>query len=539
VTNFDPLESIRDRRATNVNRRTVLKGLGVGVAAGAGLTGTASAHEVDEKPAFYGTSKLSACVSGNSDVLMARETGDGLEVGFVAGPDELDPYPVGQPRYSGNYVVAADDEDVPDGRIIGMQVAGTRWVNPNESAQSALAVERDQLDSTHTRREGVSVGEDDGLPCEGAPAAAPDVPLLNYALTLEHLEYAFYRDGLNAFSDEQLMSADALADFGDEVRMQVPRYLATVRDHEAAHVDALTSTIRKLGGEPVAGGIYDFGYSTPTEFFAVAGALENTGVAAYAGAAPRLVDNDLLAAAAGIHSVEARHASFLNLVNGDSPFPDAVDTAQSIGEVLDVAGGFVTSAVDPSAYEVREQRPPHDRKREDGTSDLDVLNYALTLEHLENAFYRDGLAEFGDDELKDADVLAPYGDAVRDSVPEYLRTVGAHEAAHVSAITDTVESLGGEPVTEGTYDFGYSTPTEFFGVAKALENTGVAAYAGAAPTVADDDVFDAAIGIHSVEARHAAFLNELDASSPFPDAVDQPKTTDEVEAIAATFAVEE
>ena len=58
--------------------------------------------------------------------------------------------------------------------------------------------------------------------------AAPDVPLLNYALTLEHLENAFYRDGLEEFTDDELMSADALSNFGETVRMQVPDYLATV-----------------------------------------------------------------------------------------------------------------------------------------------------------------------------------------------------------------------------------------------------------------------------------------------------------------------
>lgn len=533
----NPLRSVRDRRTTSFDRRTVLKSLGIGAAAGAGLTGTASAHEVVGKPAFYGTSKLSVCVEGNSGVLMAREVMGDYEIGFMIGPNELNPYPDGEPRYSGNYTISTDDPEVPDGHIIGLQVAGTRWVNPNEAAQEALAAEREQLASTHDRPTGISAGRDDGLPCRGAPTAAPDVPLLNYALTLEHLEYAFYRDGLESFSDEDLMNADSLPSFSDKVKMEVPGYLETVRDHEDAHVDALTATIEKLGGDPVEEGTYDFGYSTPTEFFGVAGAPENTGVAAYAGAAPQIVDNDLLAAAAGIHSVEARHASFLNLINSTSAFPDAVDQAKSTEEVLAVAGNFITSPVDPSVYELREHRSRHDRKLPDGTSDLDVLNYALTLEHLENAFYHDGLAEFSDDELKDADILSEFGDDVRDTVPDHLRAVGAHEAAHVTAIGDTVNTLGGTPVEEASYDFGYTTPSEFFGVAKALENTGVSAYAGAAPTVESDDVFNAAIGIHSVEARHASFLNELNGELPFPETVDSPKTMDEVIDIAGQFIV--
>ena len=171
--------------------------------------------------------------------------------------------------------------------------------------------------------------------------------------------------------------------------------------------------------------------------------------------------------------------------------------------------------------------------------DVPLLNYALTLEHLENAFYREGLETFADDELMGADVLSPFGERVRMEVPEYLRTVGAHEAAHVEQLTETVETLNGEPVGEGEYDFGYETPSEFLGVAQALENTGVAAYKGAAPSVSSDAVFSAAIGIHSVEARHAALLNEVNATSPFPAGVDEPQTMDEVVEVAGQFIVEE
>ncbi|WP_435335789.1 ferritin-like domain-containing protein [Haloarchaeobius sp. TZWWS8] len=367
----------------------------------------------------------------------------------------------------------------------------------------------------------------------------PDVPILNYALTLEHLENAFYRDGLETFADDELANADVLSKFGETVRMDVPEYLTVVGEHEAAHVAALSKTVEDLGGTPVEEAEYDFGYETPSEFLAVAMALENTGVAAYAGAAPAVVNNDILAAAAGIHSVEARHASFLNLVNGEVPFPQAVDEAKSMGEVLEIAGQFVTSGVDASAFETGDDRPKQDRKAENETSDVDVLNYALTLEHLENAFYREGLERFSDDELMNADALSTYGEELVQRVPGHLKMTGEHEAAHVTAISKTVEDLGGTPVEEAEYDFGYETPSEFLGVAKALENTGVAAYAGAAPTVQADAVFNAAIGIHSVEARHASFLNELNVSSPFPMAVDEPKTMAEVTKIAGQFIVED
>jgi len=138
-----------------------------------------------------------------------------------------------------------------------------------------------------------------------------------------------------------------------------------------------------------------------------------------------------------------------------------------------------------------------------------------------------------------ADVLSDFGDEIRGDVPDYLETVGEHEAAHVSAISDTIEQLDGSPVEEADYDFGYETPSEFLGVAKALENTGVSAYAGAAPTVANDDVLSAALSINSVEARHAGYLNELNLESPFPAAFDDPRTMAEVVEIAGQFIVDE
>ncbi|UIP00801.1 ferritin-like domain-containing protein [Halobaculum sp. CBA1158] len=396
----------------------------------------------------------------------------------------------------------------------------------------------DEMDTPMDTPTETEAGTETDEPTE-EPAPNPDVDVLNYALTLEHLENAFYREGLAEFSDDEIMMADSLSEFGETLRMQVPEYLALAGEHEAAHVDAISATIEDLGGTPVGEADYDFGYSTPSEFLATAGALENTGVAAYTGAAGAIKANAVLGAAAGIQSVEARHASFLNVINGEMPYPAGVEEAASVEEVFEIAGQFITSEVSSPAPLDGEDEPTAERKADDDTSDVDVLNYALTLEHLENAFYREGLAEFSDDELMNASALSEYGETLRMTVPDRLRTAGAHEAAHVDAIADTVEQLGGTPVEEAEYDFGYTNPSEFLGVARALENTGVSAYAGQAGTVSADAVFDAAVGIHAVEARHASFLNELNVESPFPMAVDEPRTMEEVTEIAGQFIVEE
>jgi hypothetical protein len=162
------------------------------------------------------------------------------------------------------------------------------------------------------------------------------VDVLNYALTLEHLEHAFYRDGLEEFAAEDFTAAGYSANVYD--------YFGLIRDHEREHVDTITKVITDLGGEPAAEAAYDFGYSDLAGFVSVAQVLENTGVSAYQGAAQFLIDEDeLLTAALTIHGVEARHAAYLNGLQGESPFPDAVNPTLTPDEVLAAAGPFIVS----------------------------------------------------------------------------------------------------------------------------------------------------------------------------------------------------
>jgi hypothetical protein len=160
-----------------------------------------------------------------------------------------------------------------------------------------------------------------------------DVDVLNYALTLEHLEYAFYRDGVGKF------------DLGeDPFGNAITTYAMAIRDHEGAHVKTLAGVVANLGGTPVEEATYDFGYgSDPAKFLATAQALENTGVMAYNGAIRYLKRADLVTAAASIAAVEARHASYLNLVNGQVPFPAAFEQPESKAEILKVAAPFITA----------------------------------------------------------------------------------------------------------------------------------------------------------------------------------------------------
>jgi rubrerythrin len=158
--------------------------------------------------------------------------------------------------------------------------------------------------------------------------------------------------------------------------------------------------------------------------------------------------------------------------------------------------------------------------------DVEVLNYALTLEHLEYAFYRDGISQY------------TFGmDPFNNSIDTYMMAIRDHEMAHVETLTSVITSLGGTPVEEATYDFGYTDAQSFLATAAAIENLGVSAYDGAGQYIANADLLTAAGSIVAVEARHAAYLNLVTGAEPFPTAFETPMTPDEVLAIAGPFIV--
>lgn len=167
---------------------------------------------------------------------------------------------------------------------------------------------------------------------------AQDIAVLNYALTLERLEADFYVKGLQRFA------ASSFTGFG--VTGLFDR-LRDIRDHEVAHVATIESVISGLGGRPVIGGEFTFPYNDAASFLRIAQVLENTGVSAYDGAVSLLRTPSLLTASATIATVEARHAAYLNFINGDNPFPAATDTPKSPGEIVAAIQPFVVTL--PSA----------------------------------------------------------------------------------------------------------------------------------------------------------------------------------------------
>jgi hypothetical protein len=207
---------------------------------------------------------------------------------------------------------------------------------------------------------------------------------------------------------------------------------------------------------------------------------------------------------------------------------DAVDSDGAIRETADAAGatradflkrgglagaGFVAGGVLFSGLVSPAEAAISTRKKSK-RNDVRILNYALTLEYLEAEFYAQAVAS---------------GALTNPTVLRFARVTGYHEAQHVDALKSV---LGRDAVKKPGFDFKdtVSNQDKFRVTAQVLEDTGVAAYAGQGPNISQRAVVKAALSIHSVEARHAAWIRFInggggaDEGLPAPEAFDLPKS---------------
>jgi Ferritin-like domain len=153
-------------------------------------------------------------------------------------------------------------------------------------------------------------------------------------------------------------------------------------------------------------------------------------------------------------------------------------------------------------------------------NDVAILNYALTLEFLEAAFYQQAVANsaFG--------ASAPLKD--------FAETVAKHEAAHVKFLKG---ALGSSAIKSPKFDFraAVSDPATFASTAQVLEDTGVSAYLGQVGNVLQVPVLKAAGTIATVEARHAAWIRQINGVTPAPAGFDTAKSEKAIlKAVTAT-----
>ncbi len=154
-----------------------------------------------------------------------------------------------------------------------------------------------------------------------------------------------------------------------------------------------------------------------------------------------------------------------------------------------------------------------------GSTDLAIVNYALTLEYLESQFYAKVLKS-GLFHGKNLSVI---------------KTFGAEEAEHVTALKAVATKLG-TPAAEPTGTFPIHSAKQVTALAGAVENLGAAAYLGQAANIQSPEILAAALAIHSIEARHAATLNLVLGKSPTPDgAFAKPMSMSQVLAVVKPF----
>jgi rubrerythrin len=135
--------------------------------------------------------------------------------------------------------------------------------------------------------------------------------------------------------------------------------------------------------------------------------------------------------------------------------------------------------------------------------DVDILNYALTLEFLERDFFTRGAG---------AGLLGP-------RAQELMEAIRGHEEQHVSLLGSAVDDLGGTPVNaprirypEGTF----RRRATWLQTAAKLEALAVRAYHGQVTRIRSAEILAAAASIAGAESRHAAVTADLAGRNPFP-----------------------
>lgn len=197
---------------------------------------------------------------------------------------------------------------------------------------------------------------------------------------------------------------------------------------------------------------------------------------------------------------ETAHDAVDGLESGDTRL-DFLKKAGLAGGAA-VGGGAILSALAPGTA-LAKGRPP----KSFGKGDIGILNYALTLEYLESAFYNEAASN-----------QASTGFIKNPQLQLTLQRVVADEATHVKYLKKV---LGGKAVAKPKFNFQGTNDDEatFLATSFTLENEGVHAYSGQALNISSPKVVAAALSIVTVEARHASVFgllakNSSDAISP-------------------------
>lgn len=159
--------------------------------------------------------------------------------------------------------------------------------------------------------------------------------------------------------------------------------------------------------------------------------------------------------------------------------------------------------------------------------DTTVLQFALTLEHLENAFYKQALSMFSEQDFYHAGFGADYYNNIQ--------LIGSDEDQHVSFLTSALTAAGATPVAPCTYNFPMTDVLSFIGLSMVLEGVGTSAYLGGAPLITSKDYLTAAGSILVTEALHTSLQRTALKAAPAANAYGTPLDPNAVYTLAASF----
>jgi len=178
-------------------------------------------------------------------------------------------------------------------------------------------------------------------PVDKRQSGITDADILQYALTLEHLENVFYKEALSKYPRQQWLDAGFTSAYYDNLK-----YIA---HDEESHVVALTAALSAAGATPVAACEYSFPYTDPKSFVALSSALEGVGTSAYLGGAPLIQSKEYLGVAGSILVTEALHTSLQRFNLGQVAPANPYGTALGVNPVYTLAAAFIKSCPDSNA----------------------------------------------------------------------------------------------------------------------------------------------------------------------------------------------
>ena len=159
----------------------------------------------------------------------------------------------------------------------------------------------------------------------------------------------------------------------------------------------------------------------------------------------------------------------------------------------------------------------------------DVLNFILSLEHFQDSFYRQGLANFSQAQFAEA------------GFDEYFYTnlteIASQENTHVTSLISDLRKLNVSPVAECEYNFNVTNPTIFVITASLIEAVSVSSYIGLLADLKGSAYLNVFSSVMAVEARHSSFIRAARGLTPFPSPYEVPTDIDESYTLVELFTV--